>query len=122
MIQLPESTVENVKVFITEIPGDFVDVFFLINKCESLQKIRSANLSRCDSSRITFVDRVENTSNDSDCILFLKFGMIGEKFQTLRKRQLSDKVTLDSYPGKNLEVHMTVFSHRMVIEECLDVR
>jgi hypothetical protein len=83
MIELPEATIQDIKVFVGEIASDFVNVIFLVNEHKSLQQIASAHLTTRNPSRMTLVDTIEDARNDRDSILFLKFRMIAQEFQSL---------------------------------------
>jgi hypothetical protein len=85
MIKFPESAIEYVEVFIGEVSCDFVDIFFFVNGRKCLQKIGSSNLSRGNAARMTLVNGIEDSRDDSHCIFFLKLGMVGKELQTLYK-------------------------------------
>jgi hypothetical protein len=83
MIQFPKATIENIKVFVGKVPRHLVDIFFLVHLVKGVQQIGSSHLTRRDATRMTLVYHVKYASNDSDGVLFLKLGMIGQKLEAL---------------------------------------
>jgi hypothetical protein len=84
MVQLPKAAIQHIKMFVTEIASNLVDILFFVHQRKSFEEIGSTHLTGRDAPRMTLVHRVVNTSDNGDSILLLKFGMIGQKFQALQ--------------------------------------
>jgi hypothetical protein len=83
MIELPESAVEDIKVFIRKVSSDLVDIFLFVDLQKGIEEITASDLSTSDATGMTLVDAIKDSGNDSDGVFFLKLGMIAQEFQAL---------------------------------------
>lgn len=86
MIEFPKTTIQNIEMFVAEIPCNLVNVFLFVHQGKGVKEIGSPNLPRRDSSRMAFVHRIEYASNNGDSVFLLELGVVRKKFQALRNR------------------------------------
>ena len=77
VIQFPKSAVQNIKVLVGKVLGDFVDVFLLVDLAEYRGEVRFSYLSDGDFARVAEVDGVKDSGDDGDGVLVLEFGVVG---------------------------------------------
>jgi hypothetical protein len=65
-IKLPEPAIQDIKVLVTQILGDLVDVFFVVHLPKGFQQIRSTYLTSSNASGMTLVQAIKDACNDVD--------------------------------------------------------
>ena len=81
-VQLPESTVKHVEVFITKVGSDLIDVFFVAHDHENIEEVRLLEVAICNVTVIVSVKRVENAHYNCVSVALLELRGLLEEFKS----------------------------------------